>query len=469
MNAPHDPRRKLPSVDTLLREPALNDLAARHGHARVLASVREVLRAARDQIAAGRDIPDKDNLAAACATWLEAEARPSLRRVFNLSGTVLHTNLGRAPLPQCAVEAVAVAMSHPVDLEYDLPGGQRGERDQHVESLLLALTGAEAALVVNNNAAAIFLALNTLASGREVPVSRGELVEVGGSFRIPDIMWRAGATLVEVGTTNRTHPADYETAMAPETAALMKVHTSNYRIEGFTCAVDETMLAALAHRHQLPLITDLGSGSLIDLRPFGLPHEPTPAEKLAQGADLVTFSGDKLLGGPQAGIIVGRRALIERLRRNPLKRALRADKMTLAALEAVLRLYLHPEALREELPTLRLLTRPVAAIREQAATLLRPMRTALGGRYQVEAVTVHSQPGSGSLPTESLESCAIRIQCPGEHAGAEAAALARAFRALPIPVIGRVHDGWFYLDLRCMDGEDAFAAQLPTLRLEAPS
>jgi L-seryl-tRNA(Ser) seleniumtransferase len=309
--------------------------------------------------------------------------------------------------------------------------------------------------------------LNTLAQGREVPVSRGELVEIGGAFRVPDIMQRSGARLVEVGTTNRTHRKDYEAAITEHTAALMKVHTSNYRIEGFTSAVDEAELAEVAHARGLPLVSDLGSGTLVDLRAFGLPHEPTPREMLARGVDLVTFSGDKLLGGPQAGLIVGRKDLVEQLRRNPMKRALRLDKMTLAALEAVLRLYEAPDRLAQELPVLRLLTRPLQAIREQALRLLPLLRAALPVGYEADLVEAKSQIGSGSLPVDLLASCGLRVRLPGKHQGAAAGAIAAAFRALPLPVIGRVHDGDFLLDLRCLEQEDEFVAQLAQLRLEA--
>ncbi|MCC2676488.1 MAG: L-seryl-tRNA selenium transferase, partial [Ramlibacter sp.] len=348
-----------------------------------------------------------------------------------------------------------------------LDEGGRGERDSHVEDLLERLTGAEAALAVNNNAAAVYLVLNTLAQGREVPVSRGELVEIGGAFRVPDIMKRSGVQLVEVGTTNRTHLKDYDAAISPATAALMKVHTSNYRIEGFTAAVGEQELAQLSHRHGLPFVTDLGSGTLVDLRAFGLPHEPTPREMLAQGVDLVTFSADKLLGGPQAGLVVGRRELVDRLRRNPMKRALRLDKMTLAALEAVLRLYEAPDRLREELPVLRLLTRPLADIDAQARRILPQVRAALPPGCEVDACETKSQIGSGSLPVDLLASAGVRIRLPGPRQGAAAADVAAAFRALPLPVIGRVHDGAFFLDLRCLEDEAEFVAQLRHLELEA--
>ena len=406
-----------------------------------------------------------DTLIDACTQRLHREAMSSLRPVFNLTGTVLHTNLGRALMPRSAVDAVVQAMTRPVNLELDLGGAERSERDRHIESLLVALTGAEAALVVNNNAAGVYLALNTLASRREVPVSRGELVEIGGAFRIPDIMARAGAKLVEVGTTNRTHLRDYENGLSPRTAALMKVHTSNYAVRGFTAAVGEGKLAALAHAHGLPMITDLGSGTLVDLEELGLPHEPTPRDAIAAGVDLVTFSADKLLGGPQAGLVVGKRELIERLRANPMKRALRVDKMTLAALEAVLRLYQDPDRLRAELPTLAFLTRPAAEIAAQARRLVPAVRVAAGKSVEVDVREVRSQIGSGSLPLDLIPSHAISLGIQGRRRHAFAAEIARAFRDLPVPVLGRVHDGAFVMDLRCLDHEDEFVAQLGLLEL----
>lgn len=445
-------------MDPLLRE---------YGRTRVLAAARQALTEVRGRRGAATPVPSLTDLVAACKSLLVEADKPSIQRVLNLSGTVIHTNLGRAVMPQCAIDAVAEAMSNPVNLEFDLEEGARGERDSHIEGLLTRLTGAEAAVAVNNNAAAVYLVLNTLAQGREVPVSRGELVEIGGAFRVPDIIQRSGARLVEVGTTNRTHRRDYEAAITDATAALMKVHTSNYRIEGFTASVGESELAEVAHAHGLPMVTDLGSGTLADLRELGLPHEPTPREMLANGVDLVTFSGDKLLGGPQAGLIVGRKALVDQLRRNPMKRALRLDKMTLAALEAVLRLYEAPERLVRELPVLRLLTRPLESIREQAQRVLPLVRAAVPAPYQVDLVEAKSQIGSGSLPVDLLPSCALRIRLPGQRQGAAAGSIAKAFRALPLPVIGRTHDGSFLLDLRCLEQEAAFIAQLPKLRLES--
>ncbi len=466
MTVVRDPRSAIPSVDVLMRDATMDMLVQRHGRVRVLDAARDELAHRRTSWQSLDPSFTTQDIAAACDARIAQAQQLSMRRVFNLTGTVIHTNLGRSVMPQCAIDAVAQAMANPVNLEFDLEEGGRGERDHHIEALLVRLTGAEAALAVNNNAAAVYLALNTLAQGREVPVSRGELVEIGGTFRVPDIMKRSGTTLVEVGTTNRTHCTDYEAAIGSQTAALMKVHTSNYRIEGFTAAVSEGELANVAHAHGLPLIADLGSGTLVDLRGFGLPHEPTPREMLAQGVDLVTFSGDKLLGGPQAGLVVGRKELVERMRRNPMKRALRLDKMTLAALEAVLRLYEAPDRLRGELPVLRLLTRPAETIREQALRVLPLLRAVLGDGFEVDVVDAKSQIGSGSLPVELLASHALRVRAVGKRQGSAAAEIAAAFRALPVSVIGRVHDGDFLLDLRCLDGEEEFVRQLLQLDME---
>jgi L-seryl-tRNA(Ser) seleniumtransferase len=467
LNPAASARRAIPSLDRLLALDAVAALVARYGRPLVTEAARAELARLRAALARSRSESafDEACFVRACEARLARETAASLRPVFNLTGTVLHTNLGRALLPQEAAQSVAQALTRPVNLEYDLAGAGRGERDRHVERWLTRLTGAEAALVVNNNAAAVYLALNSLALRKEVLVSRGELIEIGGSFRIPDIMARAGAKLVEVGTTNRTHLKDYAGAITPRTAALMKVHTSNYAIRGFTAAVREAQLAALARSHRLPLIVDLGSGMLVDLEDWGLPHEPTPREALAAGADLVTFSGDKLLGGPQAGLVVGRADLIERLRTNPVKRALRVDKMTLAALEAVLKLYADPQRLAQRLPTLRLLARPLADIEAQARRLLPAVQAALGGRAEAAIVAVKSQIGSGSLPVDLLPSWAIAVSVPGKRRGAAAAAIAAAFRSLPTPVIGRVADGAFIMDLRCLEPEDEFLAQLGALEL----
>ncbi|MBL8383931.1 MAG: L-seryl-tRNA(Sec) selenium transferase [Burkholderiales bacterium] len=460
-------RARLPSIDRLLAAPEALALIERHGRTAVVEAVRAAVDEARARLAAGAGAGAADagsGLLERAAAIIEARLRPSLRPVFNLTGTVLHTNLGRALLPQPAIEAAAGAMGRPVNLEYDIDGAGRGERDSHVEAWLARLTGAEAAVAVNNNAAAVYLVLNTLARRREVVVSRGELVEIGGSFRIPDIMAAAGCRLVEVGTTNRTHARDVEGAIGKSTAAIMKVHASNYAITGFTAAVPEAELAALAHRHGLPLVNDLGCGMLVDLEDYGLPHEPTAREAIAAGADLVTFSGDKLLGGPQCGLIVGRADLVARIRRNPMKRALRLDKIRLAALEAVLRLYADPERLPSTLPTLGFLTRPRAELRALAERVAPPLAAALAGRAEVRVVDCDSQIGSGALPVATLPSAGLALTPAGKRRSGAADALARALRALPVPVVGHIRDGAVILDLRCLDRADEFVAQLDRLR-----
>ena len=448
---------RLPAIDRLLRDPAFSPLLAQHGHSQVVAQLRQMLDEAREQISQRQTLPDwSHDWQHACEQRLTAGQRSALRPVFNLTGTVLHTNLGRAIQAESAVEAVASAMRAPVTLEYDLDDAGRGHRDRAIADLLCQITGAEDACIVNNNAAAVLLMLAATASGREVVVSRGELVEIGGAFRIPDVMRQAGCQLQEVGTTNRTHAKDYRQAVNDNTALLMKVHTSNYSIEGFTKAVDEAELAAIGL--DVPVVADLGSGSLVDLSQYGLPKEPMPQEMIAAGVSLVSFSGDKLLGGPQAGIIVGKRALIAQLQSHPLKRALRADKMTLAALEATLRLYQHPEALREKLPTLRLLTRPAEEIR-RLAERLQPDLAAHYADFAVSVAACQSQIGSGSLPVDRLPSAALTFT-PHDGRGSRLEALAARWRALPCPVIGRIYDGRLWLDLRCLEDETRFMEML---------
>jgi L-seryl-tRNA(Ser) seleniumtransferase len=397
---------------------------------------------------------------------LEADARSSLRPVFNLTGTILHTNLGRALIAEAAIEAATQAMRNAVALEFDVGYGKRGERDDHLRGLLCELTGAEDATVVNNNAAAVLIVLNTLAGDRDAVVSRGELIEIGGAFRMPEIMYRAGARLVEIGTTNRTHKKDYTGAVTPETGLILKVHTSNYRVEGFTAEVSPRELAAIAKEKQVPLVHDLGSGTLIDLARYGLKHEPTVAEAIAEGADLVTFSGDKLLGGPQAGFVVGRKDLIARINKNPMKRALRVDKIRIAALEATLKLYRDPERLSQRLPTMRLLARPQGEIRNVAQRMQPAVLQAVGANFTVEVTDCTSQIGSGALPLEGIPSAGLAIRPTQARGGHSLNALSVALRKLPVSVVGHMADQSLVLDLRCLEDEAGFVGNLSALAIE---
>ncbi|MTV39885.1 L-seryl-tRNA(Sec) selenium transferase [Duganella radicis] len=472
---------RLPAVHLILSDTGCEALIAEYGRMQTLEAARALLAELRAMLLAARDGSDTAaaTLASAAApdtsipsllVMLSARMKEQntspLRPVFNLSGTVLHTNLGRALLPDSAVQAVVDAMRWPMNLEWDIDTGKRGDRDNLIEELLLELTGAEAATIVNNNAAAVLLMLNTVALNKEVIVSRGELVEIGGAFRIPDVMTRAGAVLREVGATNRTHLKDYDEAAGPQTALMMKVHTSNYAITGFTKSIELDELSPLAKKHNIPLAVDLGSGTLVDLEQYGLPHETTVRETIEGGADLVTFSGDKLLGGPQCGIIVGRKDLIAQIKKNPLKRALRVGKLTLAALEPVLALYRAPDLLPERLTTLKLLTRPAAEMRAQAQAILPLLQAALSANYEVTGEAMTSQIGSGALPVDQLPSygLVVRPAATGRISNA-LGVLEQRLRALPLPVIGRVAQDALWLDLRCLQAhqQQRFIEQLRLL------
>ncbi|BCZ81060.1 L-seryl-tRNA(Sec) selenium transferase [Paraburkholderia terrae] len=463
---------RVPAVERMMSSAQAQPLIDEYGRTQVVDAIRAAADSLRRDLLAGTSFDESFSLETKliddASRTLTARARPHLRAVFNLTGTVLHTNLGRALLPDEAIRAVVDALTRPMNLEFDLATGSRGDRDDLIDELICELTGAEAATVVNNNAAAVLLTLSALASKKEVVVSRGELVEIGGAFRIPDIMSRAGAKLREIGTTNRTHLKDYDEAINARTALLMKVHCSNYAIEGFTKSVSVDEVAQLAHARGLPMAVDLGSGTLVDLAQFGLPTEPTVRETVEAGADLVTFSGDKLLGGPQAGLIVGRAELIRKIKKHPLKRALRVGKLTLAALEPVLQLYRAPERLRERLTTLRLLTRPAADMQEQAARVQAVLQRALGEAYSVTAEPMMSQIGSGALPVDQLPSFGLAIRnAAGKRGGRALMKLEEALRALPRPVLGRIADDALYLDLRCLEAADeaVFVAQCAELRI----
>ena len=454
-------RRRLPSVDEVLRAPAALALMESYGRTALTTAIRNELTGAREGRA---PIADAAEIAARAGARLEQANAPSLKPVFNLTGTVLHTNLGRARLAEAAIQAATLAMREAVALEFDVGGGKRGERDDHLRGLLCELTGSEDATVVNNNAAAVLIALNTLARGKRAIVSRGELIEIGGAFRMPDIMARAGVRLVEVGTTNRTHANDYVTALEQPAGLILKVHTSNYRIEGFTKEVSARELAAIAREKNTPLVNDLGSGVLVDLARYGLKREPTVAEAVAEGADLVTFSGDKLLGGPQAGFIVGRRDLIARINKNPMKRALRVDKIRLAALEATLKLYRDPDRLVKTLPTLVSLARSRDDIDAQARSLAPQVQYRLGDGFDVVVAPCASEVGSGASPVETIASAGLAIR-PRDAKGQRALiALTNTLRGLPWPVVGRIADGALVLDLRCLNDDAAFIVNLAHLK-----
>jgi L-seryl-tRNA(Ser) seleniumtransferase len=441
-----NPFRQLPSVAKLLEHPALTAARARHPYSAIADAARTEVEALRGRLAAGEGIDglaDPDSLAARVVARIEAAAAPHLRPVINATGVVLHTNLGRSPLHEEAARAAYEAARGYLNLELDLATGKRSSRQNAVRAGIRTITGAEAATAVNNCAAATVVVLRAVAAGKEVVVSRGQLIEIGGSFRIPDIMAVSGATLREVGTTNITRLGDYEKAVGPNTAALMRVHTSNYRVRGFTKSVDLPELVELGHKHNLAVIDDAGSGQAIDLAPFGLPGEPLVSAGIAAGADLVLFSGDKLLGGPQAGIIAGKAPLVQRIEKDPLMRAFRLDKMTLAALEATLRLYRDPQKALRELPTLRMLTLPLAELRHRSEVFAARVRQ-VTGIASVEAKQDVAFVGGGSLPDVAVPTAVVAVSA----ANVSEAELATRLRAGTPAVVGRVQDGKLLLDLR---------------------
>lgn len=453
--------RLIPSIDKLIKSPQGTDLIHQFGHQAFVTQARVFLEEARHHIIKTHTVPDflKDEsiLLSEIRANLQTMRQPQIKKVFNLTGTVLHTNLGRGLWSEQAIAAAIDAMRHNVALEFDIEKGQRSHRDHVVSALISQLTGAEAACILNNNAAAVLLILATFAKGKEVIVSRGELVEIGGAFRIPDIMKQAGCTLVEVGTTNRTHLKDYRNAISENTALLMKVHTSNYQIKGFTSSVSETELVELGKEFNLPVVSDLGSGSLTDMTLLHLPPEPMIQQKVAAGVDLVSFSGDKLLGGPQAGIIIGKQIHIAALQAHPLKRALRCDKVILSALEATLRHYLFPEKLADELPTLHLLAQPIYLLKIKAEQLKQALSKHLSPNFSVQIEDSVAQIGSGALPTETLPSIAVTLTAYKQE---DLLALEQRFKAFSCPIIGRFAQQKFWLDLRSVTQFDQLITML---------
>ena len=451
--------KQLPAIERLLNAPPLLALAGQVPRSLLLEAAQETVAALRQELlelSAAAPAPELsvEAVAQRAAQLATAKMRPSLRQVINATGTLLHTNLGRAPLAQCALEAIAEVSRGYSNLEFDLQSGERGQRFSHVEDLLCRLTGAEAAVVVNNNAGAVLLALTALAKGREAIVSRGEMVEIGGAFRVPEVMAAGGVRLKEVGTTNKTHLCDYREAIGPDTGLLMKIHTSNYRIVGFTSAVSGAELVALGQEQGLPVLEDLGSGMLFDLSPFGLPQEPTVAEAVAAGLDVITFSGDKLLGGPQAGLMVGKKAAIGKIRQHPMARALRIDKLSLAALEATLRLYLDRERALAEIPVLQMLAAPAEAIQQRCRRLARKLRPILGEQMRIEIIPEPAAVGGGALPMTQLPGYALALTPQDISVDT----LASRLRLGTPAVAGRIQEGRLLLNPRTV-----FAAEEPQL------
>jgi len=444
--------RGIPPVNQILETPQARQLLERHERHLVVAAVGRALADLRTRVGGATDEEEvaqidrsPEGLAALAALHLKRQLEYRLRRVINATGVVLHTNMGRSPLAEEAVAAIQATAGRYSNLELNLETGERGSRYAHVERLLCELTGAEAAMVVNNNAAAVLLMLSALCAGREVVLSRGELVEIGGSFRVPEVMAQGGARLVEVGTTNKTHPKDYLQAIGPETGALLKVHTSNFKIVGFTEEVGVAEVAELAHQHGLPCLVDWGSGVMLDLERFGLPHEATMPDLIRAGADLITFSGDKLLGAPQGGFIVGRRGLVERCRKHPLTRALRVDKLTLAGIEATLKLYLEPERAVDRIPTLRMLTLTRAQLAPRAEALAAALQEA---GIDCELIDGVSQSGGGSLPGIDLPTRLVAVPHSAPHE------VESKLRAADPPVMLRIQAGLLLLDPRTIWEEE---------------
>lgn len=444
--------REIPPVNSVLEAPAALALLDRHDRSLVVDAVgaaldetRHLVMAAADEAVVAALDRTATGLARLATRHLEGRLKPRFRRVINATGVVLHTNMGRSPLAEEAVEAITAIASRYNNLELDLATGERGSRYAHVEELLCRLTGAEAALVVNNNAGAVLLMLSALCRSKEVIVSRGELVEIGGAFRVPDVMEQGGARLVEVGTTNKTHPHDYSRAIGPETGALLKVHTSNFKIIGFTQEVETGELAAIAHKHGLPCLVDWGSGVMVDLERFGIRHESTMDELIKMGADLVTFSGDKLLGAPQGGFIVGKKELVARCKKHPLTRALRVDKLTLAGIEATLRLYLEPEKAIERIPTLRMLSLTPAQIAPRAQELAAQLAAA---GIEAQVIDGLSQAGGGSLPGVDMATSLVAISHGAPHT------VERRLREANPPVMIRISAGQILLDPRTLWDEE---------------
>lgn len=454
--------RQLPKVDTLLERPDIAALGETMPRSLVVDAVREAIEETRRSVLDGTSgVIDADAVAASATALAQRAARHSLRRVINATGIVVHTNLGRSPLAAAAVDAVAQVAAGYSTLEYDVDSGQRGSRHTHVESLICKLTGAEAAMAVNNNAAAVMLALAGLARGKEAVVSRGQLVEIGGSFRVPDVMAESGATMVEVGTTNKTHLEDYERALTPDTGLLLKVHTSNYRVVGFTDEVPLGDLVTLGAQHGVAVMEDQGSGVLVDLRQWGLPYEPTVAESVASGADVITCSGDKLLGGPQAGILAGKWHIIQALKKHPLARAVRLDKMTLAALETTLRLYLDPDRARQEIPTLRMLSATKTEMAERATRLADEIARACGDAYLTGTHDDVSRAGGGALPMADIPTVCVAVV----PQGITVIELERRLRLGDPHIVARISDDRLLLDPRTLavDEEREVVDALSTL------